>query len=360
MRDRDAALSAARHGCVKRATAGWSAPHGAATLERSAHPTRAPNPTRSAPTAMPKRCIAALLLALLLFPRPALAWDAIGHEVIARIAWERMTPRARAAAAALLTHAPADAGLLQLRPARAPRAEADRAWFVEASTWADLVRDRDFPERQARYHRGPWHYVNYFFEETPAGPRDLPHLAPDTAHVVERLAELEQSVVDLQRPSAERAVDLAWILHMVGDLHQPLHTTARVTETEPRGDQGGNLFRLADDQPLHSYWDRAISREFPALPDETEQERVARIARTLMERHPAAGLRTGLEPSRYERWARAGFETAKAQVYRTPRGETPSAEYARATYATSERAAALAGYRLAELLNRVLGGERQE
>lgn len=295
------------------------------------------------------------LLLVLLAPRPAQAWDAVGHRVIARIAWEQMTPRARAAAVALLSHAPDDSGILDLYDPATP--DPAREWFVETSVWADLVRDRGHPARQAAYHRGPWHYINYFFEFGPAGePVDRPELPPDTAHVVERLAELQRAVADVDRPAARRAVDLAWMLHLVGDVHQPLHTTALVTAAAPGGDQGGNLFVLAEGIRLHGYWDRLISGERPRRPGEAEGEYIGRLARELMQRHPPADFAGALQPGEYERWARAGFATAKRQVYRTPEGETPSAEYRRAAYATAAEAAALAGYRLAELLNRTLGG----
>lgn len=304
---------------------------------------------------MKGRWIAAVALAGQLFAQPAYAWDEIGHEVIARIAWANLTPQARAAAGAILSHAPEDSGLLALRPATGAEVNRRRIHFVEASTWPDVVRSDAFPARKRAYHRSNWHYVNYFFEETPQGPRDRPDLRPDTVNAVERLARLEGWVVDPQRPAAQRATDLAWILHLVGDIHQPLHSTARVTATEPRGDQGGNLFKLNGSVDLHSYWDGAIRRGFRRRANEPEHTYVTRIANTVMERHPRSGFSAGeLEPGRYEEWAQAGFETAKAQVYATPRGQAPSPEYAAATIATAERAAALAGYRLARLLNRVL------
>src|SRR5262245_9689965 len=66
---------------------------------------------------MKKRWTAALLLGVQLCAQPAYAWDAVGHQVIARIAWDNMTPRARSAAVALLSNAPADSDLRTLWPA---------------------------------------------------------------------------------------------------------------------------------------------------------------------------------------------------------------------------------------------------
>lgn len=303
---------------------------------------------------MKTRWIAAAVLAGQLAAQPAYAWDEIGHEVIARIAWASMSPEARAAAAALLSNAPEDSGLLALNPATGAEVNRRRIFFVEASTWPDVVRDEAFPQRRRAYHRGNWHYVNYFFESTPEGPRDRPDVRPDSVNVVERLARLEASVVDLKRSSAERAVDLAWILHLVGDVHQPLHTTARITPSAPRGDLGGNLFLMNGTVNLHSYWDGSIKRSFRRKAGESEQTYVSRIATALMQQHPRsefAGPR--LDALSAAEWAQEGFGTAKSQVYATPEGQAPSAAYREATAATAEQAAALAGYRLARMLNRL-------
>lgn len=304
---------------------------------------------------MKTRWIAAVVLAGQLAAQPAYAWDEIGHEVIARIAWANMNAEARAAAAALLSNAPEDSGLPALNPAAGAASTRRRVFFVEASTWPDIVRDEAFQQRRRKYHHGNWHYVNYFFESTPGGPRDRTDLRPDTVNVVERLARLEASMVDLSRPAADRAVDLAWILHLAGDVHQPLHATARVTPTAPRGDQGGNLFLMNGTVNLHSYWDGAVRRAFRRNANEPEHTYVSRIANDIMQQHPRSAFTPAqLDSLTYEQWARAAFETAKTQVYATPEGRAPSAAYRDATLRTAEQAAALAGYRLARLLNRRL------
>jgi hypothetical protein len=173
-----------------------------------------------------------LALGLVLAASPALAWDALGHEVIARIAWEHMKPETRAKAVALLRAAPADADLASL-------AADDRELFQRAATWPDIVRDEAFPARHAKYHHSNWHYTNYFWELDESGrPRDVDRLRPQDVNIVERLQALERSVADPGRDASERAVDLAWILHLGGDIHQPLHASARVTSTEPEGDRG--------------------------------------------------------------------------------------------------------------------------
>src|SRR2546430_13475592 len=102
--------------------------------------------------------------ALLALPASAL-WDAAGHRTVAGIAWEHMTPRARARAVELLLHGPALANFAALRPAppahRAQGSEAarDRALFLNAATWADVVRSRD--QAWHAYHHSTWHYADF-------------------------------------------------------------------------------------------------------------------------------------------------------------------------------------------------------
>jgi hypothetical protein len=304
-----------------------------------------------------KKWIAAGTLALgLLTAAPALAWDPIGHQVVARIAWENMTPRARAAAVALLTNAPADAGLRELYPATGVLATRDRTFFVKASTWPDLVRATNQPARRRKYNHSPWHYVNYSFELDPQGPRERTDLVPDTANIVNELGALEGVIANTSHPSEQRAVDLAWVLHLVGDVHQPLHATDRVAPGTKKGDSGGNAYLLNGSTNLHGYWDSAITRNFHRQSGESEAAYVSRIARTVQQRHPQTDFTSALAVRSYESWARDGLRIAENEVYLTPAGAAPSAAYKRATYRTAELSVALAGYRLAALLNRTLGG----
>jgi hypothetical protein len=248
---------------------------------------------------------AALLLALL-SPRPAAAWDEIGHQVVAHIAWENLRPQTRQRAVELLRAAPADADLASLFPEDSrPREDRERELFLRASTWPDIVRDPKKPARRSRYHKSTWHFVNFFFEQrTPASPpRDLPERGPEPVNVVERLEAFRRGGLgDSTRPAGERALELAWVLHLVGDVHQPLHTSARVTPSEPRGDQGGNLFKLGtgrNPQSLHGYWDGVVRRGTRRRSGEGEEAYVARIADGITERHPRASLAARLKPDQF-------------------------------------------------------------
>jgi hypothetical protein len=160
----------------------------------------------------------------------------------------------------------------------------------------------------------------------------------------------------------ERAIALAWILHLVGDIHQPLHTSARVTgrPEERQGDQGGNLFILDAGPPvlrLHGYWDGIVDRAAPRVANESNAAYIGRLAARFMQRYPRSASVAELAPDQYEAWALEGVETTKASVYPVTlkRGELPDEEYRVRAFAIAMRAIARAGYRLGDLLDTMFG-----
>ena len=166
----------------------------------------------------------------------AALWDATGHQVVARIAWDHMTPLTRSRVVALLRAAPAGADVCDLGPAGGASTAQRRNCFVRSSTWADRIRDtpRDRPS---------WHFVNTFWQTGPGGaPVDL-NQPRNPENAVSRLQQVKDSVANLQVPDTTRAMQLAWIVHLVGDIHQPLHTSSRVTPQNPLpdGDRGEPL-----------------------------------------------------------------------------------------------------------------------
>ena len=311
--------------------------------------------------------ILALTLALLL-PQTALAWDGTGHQVVARIAWEHMTPTARRNAVTLLQAAPNDACLLNLFPRGSrPLADRQREFFMLASTWPDVVRPRGDDDRRActRFHRRDWHFINFFWEglsgDATEPPRDREDIETPEVNIVERLRHFRTTVVG-GGPQSERATRLAWVLHLVGDIHQPLHTSARVTSLprERQGDQGGNLFKLGpseDSLGLHSYWDGIVGRSVRQRRNENNAAYLARVARSIMQKHPRSEVLGRLRPGDFEAWAREGFETTKSSVYprSLQRGRLPNDRYRARAFEISEEAIAIGGYRLADLLNQLLG-----
>jgi hypothetical protein len=107
-----------------------------------------------------------------------------------------------------------------------------------------------------------WHYINWPFK--PDGqPASVQIREPEPVNILTALVENERVVAKETDPE-RKAVALAWLFHLVGDIHQPLHTAQLFTIEYPQGDRGGNeiCVRVTQDrQPmdLHRFWDGVIT-----------------------------------------------------------------------------------------------------
>lgn len=311
------------------------------------------------------------VIAMLLLPESSGAWNATGHQLVARIAWDQMTTATRRNVIALLRAAPADACLLDLSSSDSRPLDArQREFFMLVSTWPDIVRPKEEDARPCiRFHRRSWHFINYFWEGTSGAtgddrPKDREDIEIPEVNAVERLTLFRPLAVCGATPCGteqeDRATTLAWIVHLVGDIHQPLHTSARVTSRpdEREGDQGGNLFKLDTSSAplsLHGYWDGVVDRAIPQQPAESQLAYLDRVAARIVAKHPPVQMSGRLRPGDVVAWSREGLETTKRAVYpRTlRRGQPPGDTYQARALAIAEEAIAIAGYRLGDLLNRM-------
>ena len=293
---------------------------------------------------------AALVTAALLALPASARWDAAGHRTVAAIAWEHMTPRARARAVELLLRGPPLANFGSLRPAQGSEAARDRALFLNAATWADLVRSRN--QAWHVYHHATWHYADFYWDAENGQPHDIPNTGPDSLNAAERIVALGATLADSSAADSTRAVALAWVVHLVGDIHQPLHSSSRVTPAEPlpKGDEGGNTFHLDDNRNLHAYWDRILDEAVASELGEDSIAYASRIARQIDRVAGTPGAGTDVLG-----WAHEALRLAQTVVYAgVSRGSAPSAAYQAEALKVSEGQIALAGYRLAALLNAAL------
>lgn len=312
-----------------------------------------------------KKYFGFLIITLFLTAVPSFAWDDTGHKLTAYIAWQQMTPAAREKAIAILSAAPEDSMLLTLLPTDSrPLALRQQQMFFTSAFWADIVRDEKFPNRRKKYHHGTWHYTDIFFRQTANSFELVPDLKPDEENALAELAKLDKILRDNGASNAEKAVALAWMLHIVGDIHQPLHAVARVTNEEPKGDQGGNLFSLTPpDAPrekrenLHWYWDSIITRDTPRSGDEGDTSYIPRLAARIVKKYPAKNFANSIKPGSFSEWHQESFQMAAKELYPASlkRNEMPSESYRKRGVQIAEQRIAQAGYRIAEFLNRILG-----
>ena len=296
---------------------------------------------------------------------PAMAWDDVGHKITAYVAWQRMTPQARENVIRILRAAPEDSQLATFYMSYGAEPEETRKleFFEIAATWADIVRDRDFETRYKKYHKGNWHYADLFWKQV-NGKVEMLSGFEDNGQAMTRLAAFDKEVRDASVSDKEKAIAIAWIMHLTGDVHQPLHTSARVTDLEPKGDQGGNLFLLtpkgtarADQLNLHWLWDSIVGRNFPLKGSECDRQYIESTADKMMKRYPFAKVQNRLELGRYEDWQKESFAFNNTDVFSPDlkRFEAPSAKYKRNAYRVAEQQLTLAGYRLGETMNAIFG-----
>ncbi len=184
-----------------------------------------------------------LLLAALLLPlSPAAAWWEYGHQTVARIAYAEVTPQARAGIDRLLR---------QSRLLDTPTCPTRT--IAQAAVWPDCVKTLG--------DRFSYAYAWHFQDFDVCRPFDPKSACAGGNCVTAQIARNQRLLADRALPPRERLMALAFLVHFVGDLHQPLHAAER------DGDQGGNKLRIRygiEPTNLHSAWDglladRAIS-----------------------------------------------------------------------------------------------------
>ncbi|HLM67564.1 MAG TPA: S1/P1 nuclease, partial [Longimicrobium sp.] len=234
-------------------------------------------------------CATAALLAF--GAPPAHAWDEFGHVVVARIAWENMTPQARGRAIQILRGAPPGSGLSQGFPQGTLTPEQQMWMFVRASHWPDDIKSSGHPGHG--FARGNRHFVNLFWEQqTDFGPITA-STRPPFGELLNDLPGLRTEVAGSDPGQA--AVALAWVVHLLGDVHQPLHSSSRITQADPTGDRGGNDFGLSGSPGnLHSYWDGVITRNHRRRQGESDRDYLQRVAGDISARNPLSGFATDL------------------------------------------------------------------
>lgn len=268
-----------------------------------------------------------LLGCLSLVVPPAEAWTPEGHQVICAITEDLLDDETRRETARLLSlfrHVPSD--------------------LPAACAWLDHIRSRGVG------HFDRWHYIN-----RPINPQGLPTPPPDTDDVVFAIRESIETLHDETAHDFGRAFALRVLIHVVGDIHQPLHTVSRFTPEHPLGDRGGNDFPVdtgldaGRDDTLHIFWDRGLGL-FDAIPRGGDTETIRRMAAELRRSVPRGDL-AGLDEDDPQVWAEAGLRLAEEYVYHgIEEGDTPSTEYVRRAEPMVQRQLVLAAYRLAALL----------
>ena len=307
------------------------------------------------------RCAKKLLAVVALFVafacQQASAWNSIGHMAVAYAAYQRLSPAERARAAALLRHNPYYHVWLKYVPAGTSVSNRNMYVFLMAATWPDEIKaigsgytgndtppqgelpslNTGYSDKQAHKY---WHFV-----DTPLSS-DGTSLPTAPGPMLTQKITLFRAALATQEPDTLKSYDLVWLLHLVGDVHQPLHCSTRVSSAKPGGDLGGNLVLVnGPSKELHAFWDGALGQGV------TKNFMTAiKVGKTL----PPPD-ETLVSDDKEDDWAGESFAPAKSSVYVDPVGAglgpfTMTPAYTVNTQQIAKQRIALAGARLANLL----------
>ena len=256
----------------------------------------------------------ALAALLFLLPTPVQAWGPKGHAIIARIAADNLT-------------ASAHLRLSQLLGGDAP------ALMVLNSGWADEIR-ADRPQTAA------WHFVNI---EVGSSGYDARRDCPKDDCVVRQIERDAGLLRDRRAPAIARLDGLRFLIHFVGDLHQPLHAT-------DRHDKGGNGFTVYEGRKrsnLHRVWDEDLVEALGADPSADAADIEAALPA-----EEKARMMAGAPAD----WANEAFQIGTSDIYARLPAQGPvrlPRDYASRERAVVRQQLARAGMRLAMLLNAI-------
>lgn len=199
--------------------------------------------------------------ALALFGCRTLAWDGAGHMLIAAEAFRELSPEHQAQAIEVLkSHPDYSEWVKSYRPN--PVVSRAAYIFMRASMWPDEIRGSGSP-----YDHPEWHFIDYplhppeFFLESDSRP---------TNNVLFGIKQCEETLSNVHADPELRAAHLSYLVHLIGDIHQPLHCCSLFTAAYPNGDRGGNDFYVQRDGTgvrLHGIWDGLLG----TIPNPTAQ-----------------------------------------------------------------------------------------
>ncbi|MDH3848514.1 MAG: S1/P1 nuclease [Chromatiales bacterium] len=243
------------------------------------------------------------------------AWDHPGHMTSAAIAFaeiEKARPDLIDKIGLLMLKHP-DPAPFWVAAGDARGSERARRMFIEAARWPD---DAKF----TRDDRPTWHSARWTILADDAPPESKALLKARGGRPVGNAIEaLLLNTAILRNPEAkpdERALALSWMMHVLGDIHQPLHVSDLMSATFPTGNAAGTLAYVWDPlrdsaMPLHILWDSNFMRL-------TALEEVDRLAADIMKRYPRSSLPELADyegPTAFEKWARESHHVAVDWAY---------------------------------------------
>lgn len=256
----------------------------------------------------------------------AYSWNSLGHRLVAQIAYHHLTKHAKQVCNRY-NHA--------LDKIYRPQN------LVNSAVWLDSLRSKNDQWLLEK------HYINLPFSLD--GTKLQP---PNKANAISAIEEAKAVMQSKMATEFDKGFSLRILLHVVGDIHQPLHAASQFSRAHPNGDKGGNLVHLSQNSVatnLHSYWDKGggfldTSRSY-------SQSQLSRKAHNIERHWPCELTKMNFDA---KNWASESHQIAVNKVYQLKVGHKPDKKYQKIVKQLTEQRIALAGCRLAATLNKIV------
>lgn len=230
--------------------------------------------------------------------------------------------------------------------------------FVEASTWADEIKYLGWNSMNN------WHYENNYVSNSNVIPKTKyaqMGLSKNPVNIVWAINSAKATLRNTRTSQVDdrlgKSIKLRMLIHLIGDIHQPLHTCSLVNEQFPKGDSGGNKFSvdIPGARNLHTYWDKCL-KQYSAIRSPISELHYAKLEKfvdKIMDQHPRSDsqIKNRLSDKSVRKWANESVKFCLNYVYDGiwP-GESPSESYTSRGKKLINEQLAVAGYRLADTL----------
>lgn len=268
------------------------------------------------------------------------AWWDVGHMTVAQIAYEHLEPEVKSQVEVYI------AAFTAFAP------ESDT--FVTAGAWADDIKNE-----------GLTAFYSWHGSAKPYDPEGVLSKSTYKALVAKLdsndiVYAIDECLKTMQNPKSSlfsKALMLRFLIHLVADAHQPLHCISLYNKQFPSGDIAGTHFPITGKsyaKTLHSYWDSMLglgTEKFDRPLSDKAREHIEELSHTIQNSYPKNSF-PHYEDADAKDWCKESFDLAVAYVYKgiLP-NKTPSDSYETEGRKIASSQIALAGYRLAHLLN---------
>jgi hypothetical protein len=275
--------------------------------------------------------VIAITLFLLTLTSNSYGWGRVGHMMVADIAYAKLQPQVKAKVDTMVSDF--------------TKEYPDFTTFAQIATWADAIKGQSI---NVFSH---WHYYNAGISDDGTPVKD----ESNTDNALWAINQIEPIIKNDQVNHFDRARFLAFYIHIVGDLHQPLHVVERFSKENMDGDEGGNLYPIQYQiksftiTNLHGLWDYGMG----LFDNSLTPEDIKALETTITTQYPETYFGAQVNDLDPKDWVAEGVQVSKF-VYSTPENKVPEQAYIDTGKQIAEQKIALAGYRLAALLNKLL------